>query len=430
MSSVIDYTLISFCYRQNGSDNMSGLVDHATMRGMNLSLILRTLFQHAPISRAQLATLTGLHKASISGMVRELVADGFVKELPISTESSGVGRPAISLELNPQAGVILSVEIGVGYVLLIAADFSMDVVLRDYRTNPLSDESDKTLALVVTMLQRAYAHFDHKKQRVLGIAVGVAGLVHSDSGTLLFAPNMNWQDVAIKAILSEHFVSPIYVLNEANLAAIGEAYRYEGTDNILLYVSSGVGVGGGIVLKGELLEGISGHAGEIGHMTIQPDGQPCHCGNRGCWETVASQQALFSYIRDCIDSGNSSLLKSHSLDQLTVSDVVNAADLKDRVALDALVQVGQWLGVGIANLINIINPHQVVLGGPLAEAHRYLLPIIRETVASRAFPRIRDAVEIDVSAYLHDAAAVGGAAMIHKRILDHPVEWLNTDDPA
>jgi glucokinase-like ROK family protein len=248
------------------------------------------------------------------------------------------------------------------------------------------------------------------------------------SGTLLFAPNLKWVDVPLRQMLAEEFDLPIYVANEANMATLGESYFGKGRDhNLLLYVSSGVGIGGGIVSNGRLLTGGAGFTGEVGHMTIDPDGPHCNCGNQGCWETLASQQALFRRIRDALQAGQSSLLTEATqgdLSRLTVQRVTCAAQSGDLVACNALEETGYWLGVGLANLMNVLNPDCVVFGGPLSLAEKYLLPVIKRVVAERVLPHNRQHPDILISVHVADACVMGGAAMVHDEVLTHPARWL------
>ncbi len=405
-------------------------VDHSTMREMNTALILKTIRQHEPVSRAGLAQITGLNKATVSSMVRDLLAQQLVREItgeipPVNVE---VGRPAISLELNPNAGYLIGVELGVNFILVIVTNFAQQVVLRRYKSTADDRSPEKVLRQLTALLHDIHREIESHGRKVFGIAVGVAGLVDMANGIVLFAPNMGWENVPLQDFLQAEFNIPLYIANEANMAALGESYHKSNqASEFLLYVSSGIGVGGGIVINGELLTGISGFAGEIGHMTVQPDGLACRCGNYGCWETVASQQALFRYVREEVNAGHNTLLLAAAggdLHSLTVPMLVTAADNGDGVARTALTRVGEWLGIGTANLINIVSPQQVVLGGPLAHAHRYVLPVIRDVVNRRAFPHIRTTVDISIAAYLSDATAMGGVAMIHKDVLTHPMRWM------
>jgi glucokinase len=191
--------------------------------------------------------------------------------------------------------------------------------------------------------------------------------VDVSTGTLLFAPNLKWSDVPLRRQLESKFNFPTYVDNEANMAALGESYfgAARGSD-FVLYVSSGVGLGGGIVLNRRILPGAAGFAGEVGHMTMDPNGPRCNCGNFGCWETFVSQWAVFRRVREAVAAGQASSLVNATqgdLEKLTIPLMVEAARAGDAVARAALEETGRYFGVGLANLINALNPQRVVIGG-------------------------------------------------------------------
>ncbi len=403
-------------------------VDHAAMYRMNMALILNRLRRHAPISRAGLATVTGLNKATISTMVRTLLEHRLLHEIGVNTPTSEVGRPGINLELNPDAGYLIGLEIGVGFISLIVTDFATRIVARRYESTVDLDTSAAILDRTLALLRDALQQYRQPDRPIFGIGVGVPGLVDTTTGTLLFAPNLGWENVDLYALLTREFPVPVHVANEANMAAFGESYfGDEQESSFLLYVSTGVGLGGGIVVDGQLLSGATGFAGEFGHMTVVPDGLPCNCGNAGCWETVATQQAVFRSIQAAARAGRKTVLTgivSGDWKRLTIPAVVSAAQDGDAVAREALEETAHWLGIGIANLVNVINPRHVILGGPLSQAHAFLLPVIRATAARHALRWAMSGVTIGVAAHAADGAAMGGIATIHSMVLNDPQPWL------
>jgi predicted NBD/HSP70 family sugar kinase len=193
--------------------------------------------------------------------------------------------------------------------------------------------------------------------------------------------------------------------------------------NDFVYLAAGVGLGGGIVLNGQLYRGISGYAGEIGHMTIIPDGELCKCGNRGCWETLVSQTAVIRRVRRAIESGKRSLvnqLVNDDLRRISISLIAQAAKAGDEVARQALEETGEYLGIGIANLINGLDPELVVFGGVLSFASEFLLPAIEATIRQRAMVRPRDPPQVKVSAHGFDACVMGCVALALHDILREP----------
>ncbi|GAB4418121.1 MAG: ROK family transcriptional regulator [Anaerolineae bacterium] len=403
--------------------------DQALVREINLSVIMRRLLEHAALSRASLAEVTGLNKSTVSSLVQELIEMGFVHEA--GQTSSGVGRPSTLLELNPRAGYIVSCELGVDFISVACANFSGEVFWRlKENTAGIQGQGaiiERTLALLHQAV-RVGASDCADCGGLLGIAVGVPGLVEQATGTLLFAPNLGWQDVPVQTILAEKFPNvPLFVDNEANMAALGE-YLFGAARgyNEVLYISAGVGVGGAVVRNGQLVRGTTGFAAEFGHMTLDPDGLPCNCGNHGCWETLVSQSAVFRLVREAIGRGRSSRLVEMTggdLEKLSIPLVVEAANQGDDVALSVFSQVGRYLGIGIASLINAFNPDLIVLGGILSLAGNLLLPAIRAEVAQRALRWNAAATQIELAQHGFDACVMGGVAALLQAIVLEPGKY-------
>lgn len=403
--------------------------DQALVREINLSVIMRRLFEHASLSRASLAEVTGLNKSTVSSLVQELIDMGFVHETGLS--SSGVGRPSTLLELNPQAGYIVSCELGVDFLSVVCANFGGEVFWRlKENTAGIQGQSaiiERTLALLHQAVKMG-ASACNGCGGLLGIAIGVPGLVEQATGTLLFAPNLKWQDVPVRAILERAFPGvPVFVDNEANMAALGEhLFGAARGYNEVLYISAGVGVGGAVVRNGQLMRGTTGFAAEFGHMTLDPDGLPCNCGNRGCWETLVSQSAVFRLVRKAIESGQASRLvpmTGGNLDRLSIPLVVEAATGGDAVARDAFESIGRYLGIGIASLINAFNPDLIVLGGILSLAGDLLLPVIRAEVSRRALHWNAAATVIELAQHGFDACVMGGVATLLQAIVLEPGKY-------
>jgi glucokinase-like ROK family protein len=256
--------------------------------------------------------------------------------------------------------------------------------------------------------------------------VGVAALIDQSTGTMLFAPNLKWTEpFPIRDMLQESFPqAPVVVDNEANIAALGEHYFgvAQGYDEVL-YVSAGVGLGGGIVHDGQVFSGVAGVSAEFGHITMDPDGTLCSCGNYGCWETQVSQGALFRHIRKSFELGETGILfqlTNEGVDPLTVPMVVDAARAGDAVALSALEKIGHDLGIGIASMVNTLNPGLVVCGGILSLAGEFLMPAMTKEFEQRALRWNREATKVVLAKHGFDAAAMGGVAAVYETILAQP----------
>jgi glucokinase-like ROK family protein len=395
--------------------------DQSLVREINLSLIMNRLHRHTPISRAALADMTGLNKSTVSSLVNELIERRFIHEL--GAVSSGIGRPSVQLELNPQAGFIVSAEIGVGFISMICSNFTADIIWRCREQMSIELGQHAILKRVMALLRLAVEAGKATPQTptLLGIAIGIPGLVDMNEGKLLFAPNLRWQNVPIHQFVQTEFPDvPVFVDNEANMAALGEYFFGAAQDyNEILYLSAGVGLGGAIVRDGQLLRGTTGVAGEFGHMTMDADGELCNCGNRGCWETQVTQSAVFRAIRQAIGAGASSSLQA-SLDDLTIQRVVDAAKQGDQVAIQTLNHIGHDLGIGIASLVNVLNPDLVLVGGIISLAGNFIMPIIEAELNMRALRSNASAVTILPAKHSQDACVMGGVATVYQRVLSQP----------
>jgi glucokinase-like ROK family protein len=389
---------------------------------MNLSTVLRCLQQSAPLSRATLAHLTGLNKTTVSSLVGDLLKTGLIQE--VGLDASGGGRPATLLDLNPQAGYIIGVALGVDSILVILSDFAGHIRWRHFHETDPAEGQESMLALTLRIVDEAMAV--EPTRRLLGLGLATPGTVDLEDGILVFSPNLQWRHVPLRKIFFEHTGLPVFVDNDANAAAVAEhlfGVALQTQNFISLFV--GVGVGGGLFLNGSLYRGAQGFAGEIGHTNFMNDpyGRPCRCGSRGCWETSVAQDSVFERIRARLAVGRESLIPQLMAEQnspLTLSIIVQAAADGDTEAIEALTETGSLMGLGVSNLISTFNPEMVVLGGALSAAGAYLLPAIKKVVEKTAFPETFEQVQILPSAFGPDAGVVGAVALVVQAVLSNP----------
>ncbi len=406
------------------AQNLLRTGDQSLVRQINLSVIMHQLRKNAPVSRAALAQTTGLNKTTVSSLVHELIQRKFVREVGYESPGRGAGRLAMLLTLNPDAGYIVSAEIGVDCISVICTNFTPEIVWRS-QVNINGTMSQRVmLDHALALLHQAVEEGEKTAGRLLGLAVGVPGLVDLNSGILLFAPNPGWKNIPLRSILEEEFHCLVFVENEASMAALGEHYygAAQGFEEVL-YISAGIGVGGGLIHNGHVYRGTSGVAGEVGHMVFNPEGELCSCGSRGCWETEVSQRALFRTIEQALEEGRSSQAAEPAggdLQNLSLPLVVQAARSGDAVCLEALEKTGRLLGKGAASLVNALNPELVILGGPLSLAGEFLLPLIEEELDRCALPWPRMATRAVKAQHGLDACVLGGVAMVYQAILADP----------
>ena len=398
--------------------------DQILVRKLNTSLIMDCLRTRGPLSRAGLSAAIGLNRSTVSSLVKDLLDENLVHEIGLQS-SERSGRPGMLLELNPDGGCAVGVEIGVDFISIVLTDFVARVLWRQRVVSDPQDEQEVIIERAEGMIRRALDTGSKHGLRPLGIGVGVPGLVDIRQGRLVFAPNLCWRDVPLRELWTRLFDLSIFVENEANAAALGEYYFGVARDvQNLIYLSAGVGLGGGIIIKGKLFRGSSGYAGEIGHMTMDPDGELCGCGKRGCWETVVGPRAIVRRVREALDMNAESqicALVDDDLSRIDVDVVVQAAQAGDAVARTALEEVGVQLGIGVANLVNTFNPEMVVLGGALSLASPFLLPVIEEMIGQHALAGPRASVEVAASAHGADACVMGAVALVLDDILREPL---------
>ncbi len=393
--------------------------DQEKVRKINKSIILNTLQLHAPISRARVANLTGLNRGTVSNIVNALIDDGLVSEN--AQEDTKVGRPGISLGLRSDGGAVIGVEIGVDFVAILLTNFVADTLWETRVETSPSQSQTAILSQAEELIEKALSIAREQRLRPLGMGIGLPGLINIRQGELIIAPNLNWRNVPLRLMWNQRFRLPIYVENEANLAALGEYYFgvARGVDNFI-YLSSGIGLGGGIVIGGNLFRGGYGYAGEIGHMQRDPHGEKCGCGRIGCWETQVGPRAVLRRVKEEFQVHPDAFLLQAcqgDFNNLTFDMVVKFALEGNSTCRQAIEEVAAYLGEGIADLVNAFNPELVVIGGAFILGKAILEPIIKKTILSSALQPCTDSLRIAFSERGDNACTLGAVAIVLDDIL-------------
>ncbi len=393
--------------------------DQEKVRKVNRSLILNTLRLHAPVSRAQVANITGLTRGTVSNIVNSLIEEGLVLEDQL--QDSKVGRPSILLRLRPDGGAVIGVEIGVDFISVLLTNFVAELLWETrVKTSPSQSQTD-IIHQAETYIEQALDIAKEHTLRPLGIGVGLPGLVNVRQGNLIMAPNLHWQNVPLRLMWNQRFHLPIYIDNEANLSTLGEYYfgvaRH--TDNFI-YLSSDIGLGGGVMLDGRLFRGANGYGGEIGHIQRDPQGELCACGRVGCWETLVGPRAVLRRVKNELSvRQDMQLLEACSGDfgNLTFEMIVQFALDGNVICREAMEDVAVNLGVGIADLVNIFNPQMVVIGGAFIAGKDILHSIIEKTIVSNALQPSVENLQIKFSERNTEACVLGAVAVVLDDIL-------------
>ncbi|WP_239617811.1 ROK family protein [Cohnella mopanensis] len=341
--------------------------DQALIKRINTAIVLEYILRGSPLSRAQISEQSGLNKATVSSLVQDLIDGALVQE--IGTGQSSGGRKPVLLEFVASSGYAVGIDLGVNYIRGVLTDLRGNVVAE--RTSALRlTEPNAAVDQLCGCIEHLMTEAPSSPYGIVGIGVGVPGLV-DDNGTILFAPNLQWRDIPLQRLLTEKFSLPITIDNEANMGALGEQkYGVGRSINNLIYVSVGIGIGTGLILHKSLYKGASGFSGEMGHLSVEAHGKSCTCGNRGCWEMYASEQALLEQAAP---------LGFEDLESLLVAASSGRQDV-----LELFSNIGEYLGVGIANIVNVFNPDAVVIGNRMSQARPWLENALRQTVVQRA----------------------------------------------
>ena len=381
------------------------------VRRHNVASLLRLLHVLGSCSRSDLTALTGLNRSTVGALTSELVDVGLVEEsAPVGR--GGAGRPSIVVALqNHQHAYVLAIDVGVDHLIVARVGLGGRVLdRRELRRAPGPYAPSVILGEIAELAQAVLASAEAGSTWV-GVGAAVTGVVRHSDGLVRLAPNLEWVDVPFGALLAETLNTslPVTVGNEADLGAVAEHTRgaAAGVRNAI-FLSGEIGLGGGIILDDALMNGAGGYGGEIGHMVVNPNGRVCRCGSRGCWETEVGAMALV-LAAGLADGG--------------VEGVLAAVALGDAQAKAALRRFGRWLGIGIANLVNIFNPDVIVFGGAL----RHLLPatesVVREKLAF-ALTAPREQVRLVLPQLGADAALLGAAESAFALLLDDPLGTL------
>jgi predicted NBD/HSP70 family sugar kinase len=386
-------------------------VDQRAIRRANLSAVLRRVATEGPRSRATLAVETGFTKSTTSSLVGELIERGLVVATDEHERPGRVGRPGRTVRLDGDAIAAVGLEVNVDYLAVCVLDLGGRTrYQRRVEADNAGSSPARVLGRVTRLARDAIATVEEEGARVVGAALAVPGLVDAAGELLIVAPNLGWQRVRCGRELRRRLDRPdltILVDNEANLAALAEHWEGAASDLRDVVVLSGtVGIGAGMLVDGRLFRGRHGFAGELGHVTVDPDGARCACGARGCLETVA---------------GKAGLLRAAGIPRRDLRELLARAHRGDARTLATLATAGQALGIALADSVSLLDPQAVVLGGYLTAFSDWLLGPLHTELTTRVLGAETRACELRVGLLADRAAVRGAAASILSAVLADPM---------
>lgn len=376
--------------------------------------VIELLLARGALSRTELARSMHLSKPTISATVTELIAEGVVQEVGVG--ASAVGRKPILLRLGGMGRLVVGVEIDVGVCRLMLVTLDGErLTLRELIAD--TGNVDVLLAALVDAVDALLLGRD--RQALLGCGVAVPGVVNVAEETVDCMARLGWRDVPLQALLARQLGVPVVVTDRGKAAGLGELW-YRGRENHddLLYLFLGRGVAGAVVLGYTIHLGPTHTAGEFGHMVLDPAGPPCVCGRSGCLEAFVATGAMRARLRGALADGRASTVTvedTERADGAMVTAIGAAADHGDALACDLIAHAAYWLGIAVANLVNMLNPSLIVLGGPLAQWDRRLIAPIERALDAHALPVPRRVVRVVASEAKETAPSLGAAALMLQR---------------
>jgi predicted NBD/HSP70 family sugar kinase len=383
------------------------------IRRYNLGALLRSVHLRGATTRAELTTSLGLNRSTIGALTAELAGAGLVTE-EVPRAAGRAGRP--SLVVRPESERVYVYAFSIDLDQLTAARVGLGGVVLDRRATP-RPRGQETTAEVVAALTGFVTDMQSSippDARYIGSGAAVSAMVRRDDGLVRLAPHIGWADEPLGAALGKILGDerPISVRNNADLAALAEHVRGVAVDcDNLIYLYGDGGVGGGIIAGGRPVTGHGGYGGEVGHMVVNANGKPCGCGGSGCWETEIGEYALLS-----------AAARDTGLGRDGIFAVIDAASRGDASAQSAVRQVGDWLGFGVANLVNIFNPEMVIFGGTLRELYLAAAAQVRSRLNRQALAACREHVRLRTPALGDDAALLGAAELAFESLLSDPLD--------
>jgi predicted NBD/HSP70 family sugar kinase len=387
--------------------------DLALIRELNERIVLSLLRREGPISRAELARRSNLSRSTVSSIVAALLEGGLVRETGIG--SSQGGRRPIMVEFNYQSSLAIGIELGCTALTLLLTDLDANVIRRVQRPLDIAAGPGTCIDQVAALVSETLAATHVAREKIVGVGIGVPAPLSAVTGRPIAPPVMpGWHDVPLRGLLEDAVGLNVFVENDANLGALAE-HRWgaaRAQQNTAYLYLGGAGIGCGLILDGRLYRGDIGSAGEIGHLLVEEQGPSCHCGARGCLEALVGAPALLARARVA------------GLPCKRVEDLAALARQGNPQAGALVAQAGEYLGVAIAGILNMINPGRVVIGGGLAASGNMLFEPLRSMLRQRGLTIAVEHVEIVSGALGADVVAIGAVSLVVQHAFGAPAPQL------
>ena len=387
------------------------------IKNLNQALVLNLVKDFEPIPRSEIAKLIKLSPTAVSNLTENLIKEGYLREK--GPGSSAAGRKPILLELNSKARFVIGIDLErINVIKAVITDLRANIISRVERTLESTDFS-MVVDLIIKTIRELINTSGIEIEKIAGIGIGSPGLIEYRTGKVIYSTHLGWKNMPLGASIQQEFDIPVVVYSEANTPALAEQ-RYGAGKKAqdLIYITLGPGLGAGIIVNGKIYRGISGTAGEFGHIIIDPDGPLCECGNRGCLETLAAESSIIKRANEGVKQGKKTLIArliQDSKQGITPEIVYEAALKEDKFAIEVIQKTAHYLGMGLINLVNLLNPEMIIIGGNISQVGDIFIEPLRKMIDSHALPTPAKIVKVVSSYFGKDAGVIGAATLI----LDH-----------
>lgn len=388
------------------------------VKAHNVQAILLSLLYDGLISRVGLAEKLSLSNTTITNITSELLDQGIIKENEVANpeKSRRIGRPRRMLQLVPSARYAIGVHIGVGIFRISITNLVAEILHSTINTYNIETPPEDVISTISRVIEEMISTHLLERDRIIGVGVGASGLVNFEKGINVLAPRLGWENVPIKHLLEVQLNLPVCVDNNVRSMALAEAFFGIGRGiSILAFVYGRIGVGSGIVVNGKVFRGSGAGAGEIGHTTIIPQGGDlCTCGNYGCLETLLSEPVWVEHAQSLANANPDSLIASYFRKihhRSPIEHIFSAARDGDLLIKQFIDERVSYLGIALANLVNILNPELIILGGIFAQASDLILPLAEEKMREKAFAGLGEKVQIKTTSFNWRAGVIGASAL-------------------
>lgn len=395
-------------------------VDKFLIATMNKRSVIDMIRTKGPINKAEIARVTDLSIPTVMKLTDEFIKNGLI-HVTGKGESSGGKRPEL-LEFISNVYYIVGVDVGRNTLKALIMDLDGSVISKKVKSTGDDTSPEIVIKSLIELIEMTIADSGIQREKILGMGIGMPGLLDIESGLVLFSPDFQWENVDLVEPIQNYFSMSIHLENSNRAQAMGEKWFGAGINSdYFICVNIGHGIGSAIVEQGEFYRGSCGSSGELGHITMEKNGPRCECGNYGCLEVLASGHAIAEKAKDQIKSGSTSQILDMamgSIENIDAKVVFEASKLGDPLAKGLVKDAVEYIGIGLATYINLLDPDMIILAGGVVNAGDVLIDGIKEVIKVRQMKFAGRKVKIRVAKLGADATAVGAASLVLKRFIE------------